>query len=112
MRDEHFRAYFRTVLEKAGIDEDSVAAKLREGMDAVQYGLTRNGDVVPMGPDAHAQAKFTDMVLKVMDVYPNQRLDIRAQVSGSVVVLREQDGIAASDPWAGDWIDGESHPVE
>jgi hypothetical protein len=86
-RNVTFRQRLIRAIEAAGYGEEGVADKLRQLLDARQHGLTRNGDVVEMGPDAHAQAKAMDMVLKVTGSYPDPRLDINHSLQAQVVIL-------------------------
>ena len=99
------RAHLRALMEEAGIGDKALVARMRAGMEALQRGLTKDGEVVEMGEDWHARAKFMDMALKVYDAYPNPRLDVDMNVNGAIVVLRPDDAVASADPFAGTVID-------
>lgn len=90
MRSPSFREALQERLVEAGLDDTGLARKLREGSEAMAYGLTKDGNVVTMGPDAHARAKFVDMMLKVTGSYPDPRALV--DMSGArVVVLQPSD---------------------
>jgi len=88
---------FRALLAKAGLDDATLANAIRQGAtESLEYGLSRSGESVPLGPAWHARAKFVDMALKVAHHYPDRTVDV--QVTGAVVVKAAID--AAPDPFA------------
>ncbi|MEX0781273.1 MAG: terminase small subunit [Dehalococcoidia bacterium] len=106
LRRPEIRELIRTMYEANGMDVDSLAKKNLELLDARQYGLSREGLSVELGPDAHAQVKALDLAFKVGDYYPNPRLDVDHSVSGKVIVLRSHD-VIAGDPFSEVPIEGE-----
>lgn len=99
------RAHMRALMDEIGIGDSALVTKLRDGMDAKQRGMTKDGDVVELGEDWHARAKFVDMALKLADYYPN-KLDVDVNLKGAIVVLRPEDAIAP-DPFGVDVLDGD-----
>jgi hypothetical protein len=93
-------------MEEAGIGPQALIAKLRDGLDADAHGMTKDGDVVKLGPDWHARAKLLDMAYKLQDFYPNPKLDVDMNLKGAIVVLRPEDAIAP-DPFGVDVLDGD-----
>jgi len=88
---------FSALLAKAGLDDATLANAIRQGAtESLEYGLSRSGESVPLGPAWHARAKFVDMALKVGKHYPDRTVDV--QVTGAVVVKAATD--AAPDPFA------------
>lgn len=104
--DVSFREMLRTRLEEMGFGPAGTAAKLAELLHARQAGLTKDGQVVDMGPDAHAQNKAMDMVLKVTGSYPDPRLDINHQLAAQIVILGA-DTLPGGDVLTDEYIDAE-----
>ena len=102
-RDE-LRAYFVAKLESAGIGLERIIQVIDEGLDAIKYGMTKDGDVVELGKDHQNIVKYADIALRLQDAYPNQRLDIEHKVSGAVILRRED--VVGDDPFSPP-IDGE-----
>lgn len=93
------REALRARLAELGLDDAGLAVKARELLESVQHGLTRDGQVVAMGPDNHARVKALDLVFKVVGAYPDPRAETTNNV-GAIVVLQSGDAIAgAADPF-------------
>lgn len=107
MNRANVRDLVRAHLRDAGLDDETLARKLRSLVEAQAVGMTKDGDVVPLGPDNHAQIKALEMAYKLTDAFPNPKLDVDLNMKGAIVVLRPEDAIAP-DPFAGDVIDGDS----
>jgi hypothetical protein len=75
----------------------ALAGKLIDGTEAIEWGLTRDGEAVPVGPAWHARAKYVDMLAKISGAYPDPRLDVNVDAR-SIVVIRPEDAIA--DPFS------------
>jgi len=99
MNRPDIRNYWRARLCDAGLDDDSLARKLRSLVESQAVGMTKDGDVVPLGPDNHAQIKALEMAYKIVDAFPNPKLDVDLSMRGAIVVMRPEDGIAP-DPFA------------
>ena len=74
-----------------------LAAKARELLASTKYGLTADGSVVDMGPDAMARVKALDIVFKAAGAYPDR--SEAPSVNVQVIVLRPEDEISP-DPFA------------
>ena len=86
----------------AGIMED-----VRAGTRAERIELSRDGTPVPLGPDHHARAKFVDMLLKSMGMYPNPRLDVNLGTQNVLLIDSAKSPLAALDPF-GTSVEAES----
>ena len=84
------RRYYRALLDHAGIGDEYLANKLRELMEAEQFGLTKDGNVVGMGADGNVRVKAVDLALKLMNAYPDARLDVDVKAV-QVVVFRAEE---------------------
>ena len=81
-KDIHYGSYLKsqprvqtaiqTALEKAGLDDNNLAIKLKEGTEA-WYVKKEGGEHYP---DYHAQAKFTDMTIKIKGGYAPEKHEI------------------------------------
>lgn len=96
-RSVNVRSALLRALEQRGLTADALAGKLIEGTEAIEWGLTRDGEAKPIGPSWHARAKYVDMLNKVAGAYPDPRLDVNVDAR-SIVVIRPEDAIA--DPFA------------
>ena len=96
---EGFRQIIRERLAERHMGVDYALDGLHRVVTAQKYGLTKDGSVVAMGDDGVSQAKGVEILLKVMDAFPNPRVDVNALVSGSVVVLRPDD-LVSVDPFS------------
>ena len=96
---DEFRHALRERLTERHMGVDYALDGLHRVVTAQKYGLTKDGSVVPMGDDGVSQAKGVEILLKVMDAFPNPRVDVNALVSGSVVVLRPDD-LVSVDPFS------------
>ncbi len=108
--DVTFRNKLVRALAEAGYDHNGLTGKLAELLQARQHGLTKDGNVVDMGPDAHAQNKTMDMILKVTDAYPNPKLDVNASINAQVVILGS-DALPVGNPLDAPYIDSEAIDV-
>ena len=97
--DVTVRARLLARLQADGIGPERISGKIQQLLDAKQYGLSRDGNAVELGPDAHAQNKTLDILLKVTGSYPDPRLEIDARMQGAIVVLRPED-MLGSDPFS------------
>jgi hypothetical protein len=103
--DKSFREDLKAQLVNLGLDDAGIAMKIVELLESRQHGLTKDGDVVDMGPDAHAQVKAMDQLLKVTGAYPDPRLDVSVQAQ-TIVYMREADSLVpGGDIFSGDIID-------
>lgn len=84
-------------LEERGLTPYALAGKLLDGTEAIEWGLTRDGEAKPIGPAWHARAKYVDMLNKVTGAYPDPRTDINVDAR-SILVIRPEDAIA--DPFS------------
>lgn len=96
-KDPIFRDELKKRLSEVGMDDTGIANKLAELLEAKQFGLTKDGDVVEMGPDAHAQNKTMDMILKVTGSYPDPRIDINAKIGPTIVYVGPDDMLTPGD---------------
>ena len=104
LKNDQVRAALRAELEARGLTLARFAEKLDEGLESRQHGLTALGEVVDMGPDNHARAKFFDMGMKVIGGYPDPKQDQTIN-AGAIVVIRAEDSLAVSDPFGADVVD-------
>ena len=104
LKNDQVRAALRAALEEQGITLEYTAKAMRGGLESIQHGLTKDGDVVTMGPDNHARAKYMDMLLKVAGGYPDPKQDQTIN-AGAIVVIRAEDSLAVSDPFGADIVD-------
>lgn len=99
------RQHVRARLEAAGLDIDAGIAILKRNLDATEYGLTKDGAVVEMGPDGTTQTRALEQLWKLHDVLPNPRIDGEVNISGAIVVMRPDDAVASADPFSANVID-------
>jgi hypothetical protein len=83
----NIRAAVRNALMDNGISLDSMARKIRDGIEANQYGMTKDGDVVEIGPDYATRYKYLELVAKITGSMPDPRLDIGAD-GGNAIIIR------------------------
>jgi hypothetical protein len=102
--DKSFREDLKAQLVNLGLDDAGIAMKIVELLESRQHGLTKDGDVVDMGPDAHAQVKAMDQLLKVTGAYPDPRLDVSVQAQ-TIVYMRPDDSLVAGGDLFGEIID-------
>lgn len=79
----------------------AIVEDVRAGTRAERVELSREGEPVNLGPDHHARAKFLDMILKSMGMYPNPRLEIDQSTQNVLVIDSAKQPLAALDPFAG-----------
>lgn len=96
---DEFRLKLRARLEERRMGTDYALDGLHRVITAQKMGLTKDGLAVAMGDDGIAQAKGVEMLLKVLDAFPNPRVDVNATLAGSVVILRPDD-LVSVDPFS------------
>ena len=96
---EEFRSKLRARLEERNMATDYALDGLHRVITAQKSGLTKEGMVVPMGDDGTAQAKGVEILFKLLDAFPNPRVDLNATIGGSVVILRPDD-LVSVDPFS------------
>ncbi len=109
MHRDYIRERARALMVEEGLDLREGIRALRRTLNAQRMGLTRDGEVVPMGDDGTTQVKAVETWAKLWDLFPNQ-LDVKHDVTGQVVVLREQD-VIEGDPFAA-VVDGEARELD
>ena len=85
----------------------AIVEDVRAGTRADRVELSREGEAVNLGPDHHARAKYLDMILKSMGMYPNPRLEIDQSTQNVLVIDSARSPLAALDPFSGTVIEGE-----
>jgi len=86
----------------------AIVEDVRAGTRADRVELSREGEAVNLGPDHHARAKYLDMILKSMGMYPNPRLEIDQSTQNVLVIDSARSPLAALDPFSGTVIEGET----
>lgn len=104
------RNYYRELLVKAGLDDDTLASKLLELTTTDRFGIAPDGTRVNLGPDGTTRVKAVEMAFKLSDAFPNPKLDIDHKVSGAILI-QPGDLLGVPDPFAA-MIDGESREIE
>lgn len=123
LSDENLRNALKQAAIEQGNTPEDIGRTLREAREANRYELDRFGEVKDLGADHASRIKATDVLVKLMGGYPKpgDGMELHAQ---NVLVIRADQGLATSDPFA---IDGsesegthalpmpeqrpESHPV-
>ena len=77
----------------------AIVEDVRAGTRAERVELTKDGTPVNLGPDHHARAKFVDMLLKSMGMYPNPRLDVNLGTQNVLLIDSAKSPLAALDPF-------------
>ena len=80
------RELARRILADNGIDEDLIAKKIREGMEARNRTTDIKGNVVDLGPDHMIRFKFTELAAKITTILPDPRLELTGDGGGAIVV--------------------------
>ena len=94
------RAYARKCLESAGLTPEYGAQKLKEAIDtAMQYGLSKDGRPVTLGPDHRTRLQGLDQLWKIAGAYPDPKADINVNGQNVLVIDRSQSPLAALDPF-------------
>lgn len=111
MADDRVReAWKQAVIEKWGTVGD-IVEDVYAGARAERIELDKLGDEHNLGPDWHARAKYHDMVLKSMGMYPNPRLDVQVGTQNVLVIDSARSPLAALDPFGSPSIEGESREL-
>lgn len=102
LSDENLRNALKQAVIEAGNTPEAIAITLRDAREAERVELDRFGNPVNLGPDHPSRIKATDVLVKLMGGYPKpgDGLELHAQ---NVLVIRPDQGLATSDPFA---IDG------
>jgi hypothetical protein len=82
-----FRRAFERACEAAGLTPAHMVRTAMANLDARQFALGRAGEVVELGPDAHASAKQWDSLAKTLGMFPDPRLEARLELNAQIVVL-------------------------
>ena len=104
------RRHYIALMERAGLTDDYLLEKAREVLNNTRMGLTRDGDVVPMGTDPHAQVKGLELLFKLKDAFPNLKLDVAHRHSGAIVIT-EGETLGIPDPFGEPPIEGEAREL-
>lgn len=97
MRRTNVRAYMETLMERAGLSDEALVDRLRDGLDATVREVTKAGDVVEAGPDWANRYKFLELSFKVMDRLPvagRQELNLN---SSQAIIIRMSPSLDGDD---------------
>jgi hypothetical protein len=81
-----------------GNTPEQLGITLREAREAMRTELDREGNVVELGPDHRSRIQATDITIKMLGGYPKPGADIDINAQ-NVLVIRADQGLAASDPF-------------
>ena len=90
LRDERVQTAMIRACERAGITDDWIAQRLREGMGATIVSRVKHRGAFTderVDPDYHARAKHTELVLRLKGSFPRE-----TEFEGGAVVIRVPAG--------------------
>lgn len=97
--------------EAAGITATRVARHLEHIIfEAEKKAVTKDGEVVSLGPDYYAQLKGMELVADVADVRPSKSGNI--SVSSNIFIVPSENTMAAANPFSAPIVDGEYREVK
>ena len=95
MREELAR-----LMETKGLGTGPLLEKSKQLLDSEKFGLTADGRVVSLGPDAMTQQKTLDMLFRAGGLYPDPRLDIELGTQNVLIIDSARSPLAALDPFS------------
>jgi hypothetical protein len=98
LSDENLRLALKQAAIEAGNTPEQIGISLREAREAMRTELDREGNVVELGPDHRSRIQATDITIKMLGGYPKPGADIDINAQ-NVLVIRADQGLAASDPF-------------
>jgi hypothetical protein len=85
-KSPHIQAALLTEMSAEGINGRVMSRYMRQGLDAKSYSMTKEGDVVELGPDWHARYKMLELVAKLSGAMPDPRMELTGAGGGAIVV--------------------------
>ena len=98
LSDENLRLALKQAALEMGNTPEQLGITLREAREAMRTELDREGNVVELGPDHRSRIQATDITIKMLGGYPKPGADIDINAQ-NVLVIRADQGLAASDPF-------------
>lgn len=85
-KSPHIQAALLADMTNEGVNGRTMAKYMRRGFDAKSYSMTKEGEVVELGPDWHARYKMLELAAKLSGAMPDPRMEVTGAGGGAIVV--------------------------